>query len=112
MKFAKIAKDVAGKVLEEGDVLLYSNNGVPTTAVIDKIVQRSRDQFPSVQVMNVVADWRGENIKVQRSTITVESYKAGRVMHPNMLRDDVPMNAKVKEVQKSVMASSPKKIRR
>lgn len=112
MKFAKIAKDTSGKVLEEGNVLVYWNDGNLTHAVIDKIVQRSRDQFPTIQVLNVTSDWRGNNIKVQRSTLTVETYKAGRVLHADTLRDDVPVNVKVKEVQQSVLAKSQRKRRR
>lgn len=112
MKFAKIAKDTEGKVLEEGDVLVYKNNGDLVHAVIDKIVQRNRDQFPNVQVLNVTSDWRGNNVKVQRSTLTVEAYKVGRVLNASLLRDDVPVNVKVKEVQQSVIAKSPKKMKR
>jgi len=112
MKFAKIAKDIAGRVLNEGDVIMYSADGVATSAVIDKIIQRSRDQFPSVQVMGITADWRGNNVKVRRSTINVETYKLSRVIDASLLRDDVPKNAKVKEVQQSVLAKTPKKIRR
>jgi hypothetical protein len=113
MKFAKIAKDTTGRVLEEGDILLYQNDkGNSTTGVIDKILQRSRDQFPNVQVKTVTTDWRGANIKVQRSTIAVEAYKIGRVVQPGALRDDVPSNTKIKEIQQEIMAKTPNKIRR
>lgn len=112
MKFAKIAKDTAGKVLEEGDVLVYKNNDETVHAVIDKIIQRNRDQFPNVQVLNVTSDWRGNNVKVKRSTLSVEAYKVGRVLNAKLLRDDVPVNAKVKEIQAQALAKTPKKNRR
>lgn len=109
MKFAKIAKDITGRVIEEGDILMYWDDGNMAHAVVVKILQRNRNEFPSVQLLSVATDWRGSNVNVQRSTIGVDIYKSSRIRAPSDLRDDVPYFQKVKEIQQEILTKTSKR---
>lgn len=104
MKFAKIAKDITGKVIEEGDILFYWLDNHTTWGVVNRIVPRGRDQFPDLEMKHVSSDWKGQNLKVHRYTINAENYHRRRVLHETSLRDDVPSFARLKELRKTIMS--------
>jgi len=109
MKFSKIAKDTTGQVLDIGDILLYSNDGQANIAVIRKIVQRDRNQFPQLEVSVITADWRGQNVRAQHRVLAMETYKKARVSDPASLRSDVPLNKKVLQTRDHVLSQKSKR---
>lgn len=103
MKFAKIAKDVNGQIIEEGDILFYWHEDHPTWGVVNKIVSRGRDLFPHLEMKHVSSDWKGQNLKVHRYNIDVEGYRKSRVLAEDQLRDDKPDFAKLKELRAVIL---------
>jgi hypothetical protein len=98
MKMRKIAKDAKGKVLEKGDIILLYENSNPVVCVIRDMEQPMRDEFPKLEVVKIITDWRGQNPKVESSTVDFDHYKGCYVVPPENLRDDVPVYMKAKEI--------------
>jgi len=102
MKFAKIAKDRAGKVLNEGDIVSCRFDEHVALGVVRKITQRAREMFPELHVTFAVADWRGANIKTYRRVLGIEEYKNCSLVPSTRLRDDTELNRKIIDLQGKV----------
>lgn len=103
MKFKKNAKDITGRLIQEGDIFLYPDNNETFDSVVVDVKQHDRDTPPCVIVKKVTKDWVGRVTGVKRSVLTVDVYRYGRVIYPSLLRDDVPAHKKVKELREQVM---------
>lgn len=103
MKFKKNAKDITGRLIQEGDIFLYPDNHDMVDSVVVDIKQHDRDTPPDVIVKKVTKDWVGRVTGTKRAVLTVDVYKRGRILYPSLLRDDVPAHAKVKELREQVM---------
>ncbi len=104
MKFAKTARDSTGHLLEAGDIInVILNCEEAATVVVRKVVQRSRDQFPTIHGTKVVRDWKGVVLKTEQVQLDVNTYKQSNVVNPNALRDGVPFNNKLKELRTTIL---------
>lgn len=103
MKFRKSAKDMTGKTIDEGDILLYPKNGETIESVVVDIKQTDRDTIPQVLVKKVTKNWLGQITGVATELLGVDIYRESRVIYPASLRDDVPSHRKVKEIREEVM---------
>lgn len=112
MKFRKIAKDRSGTILQEGDIIqLFHDTGNITEAVIDKIHQPIREEFPELTVVEVTSDWRGISVDTKRRTLDILQYKTCNILTNNNLRDDVPRFKKLKEIAEKSASNAPFKRR-
>ncbi len=103
MKFAKTARDSTGQILHEGDivnVILHASE--PAFVVVRKVIQRRRDQFPTLRGIKVVTDWKGKVMRTERVELDIDTYKQSVVINPSALQDNVPLNDKLKEIRASI----------
>lgn len=103
MKFRKSAKDMTGKTIDEGDILLYPKNGETIESVVIDVRQSGRDVVPQVHVKKIVKNWLGKMTGIATELLDVDVYRDARVVYPASLRDDVPSHRKVKEIREEVM---------
>lgn len=85
MKMRKIAKDRAGTVLKEGDIIRF-NDGI---AVVEKIDQPRREEFPTLVATKATTDWKGKLEKYGPTRLQIDDYKQCLVVERDKLRDDV-----------------------
>lgn len=98
MKMRKIAKDKTGKVLKEGDII-HLNDGV---AVIRKIEQPYRDEFPILVTYKVTLDWKGAVEKYNEEQLNINDYKLCTVIDGSKLRDDVQHFKNLKLISQTI----------
>lgn len=88
MKYKKIAKDKKGTILQEGDIIQFKRDDI-IPCVIDKIIQRSRDEYPELEVFEVTTDWKGGNVNTKKNVLTQEMYRNCVLVHSNLLSDSI-----------------------
>lgn len=103
MKFQKKARDITGALLEEGDIILLSENGNTVSAVVATIRRSARDEYPNVEIKKVSTNWLGKVTGVKKEVIGVDKYKKSRKIQPASLRDDVYAHERIKEIREEVL---------
>lgn len=112
MKFRKLAKDKNGTILQEGDIIqLFHDTGNITEAVVDKIHQPIREEFPELAVLEVASDWRGIEFDINRKNLNITQYKTCNILPNHKLRDDVPRFKILKEISEKSASNAPVKRR-
>ena len=97
MKFKRIAKDKKGKILQEGDVITYKRDDV-IESVIEKIVRVSREEYPDMEVSEVITDWKGNVQSIRKNTLTHDLYRNCVLVHPSFLSGDSPKFQKLRQL--------------
>lgn len=98
MKMKKIAKDKTGKVLKEGDIIQMNDS----VAVIRKIEQLYRDEFPILVTYKVTLDWKGVVEKCNEERLDINSYKQYMIIDGSKLRDDIQHFKNLKLMSQSI----------
>lgn len=103
MKFQKKARDITGMLLEEGDIILLSEDGSTVSAVVSTIRPSAREEYPNIEIKKVTTNWLGKVTGVKKEVIGAGKYKRSRKITPASLRDDVPAHEKIKEIRDEVI---------